>query len=66
VAQKRTKDVIEMLGEFLREAAVLVPVFFLLEYAVKYDGKLNFTFVLATLSLSLLLLTLGVICEKVR
>jgi hypothetical protein len=26
-----TKDVIEMFGEFFREAAVLVPVFFLLE-----------------------------------
>ena len=66
MAQKRTKDVIEMLGEFLREAAVLVPVFFLLEYAIKYDGKLTLTFVLITLSLSLLLLTLGIICEKLR
>jgi hypothetical protein len=66
VAPKRTKDVIEMFGEFLREAAVLVPVFFLLEYAIKYDGKLAFTFVLVVLSLSLLLLTLGIICEKLR
>jgi len=66
VAPKRTKEVIEMFGEFLRGAAVLVPVFFLLEYAIKYDGKLTFTFVLITLSLSLLLLTLGIVCEKLR
>jgi hypothetical protein len=66
VAPKRTKDVIEMLGEFLREAAVLVPVFFLLEFAIKYDGKLTFNFILLVLGLSLLLLTLGIICEKAR
>ena len=63
---KRTKEVIEMFGEFLREAAVLVPVFFLLEYAIKYDGKLTLSFTLIVLSLSLLLLTLGIICEKLR
>jgi len=55
-----------MFGEFFREAAVLVPVFFLLEYAIKYDGKLTFSFVLIVLCLSLLLLTLGIICEKAR
>jgi hypothetical protein len=66
VAPKRTKDVIEMFGEFFREAAVLVPVFFLLEYAIKYDGKLTLNFVLIVLCLSLLLLTLGIICEKSR
>lgn len=66
MAPKKTKDVIEMLGEFLREAAVLVPVFFLLEYAIKYDGKLPFNFVLIFICLSLLLLTLGIICEKAR
>lgn len=63
---KRTKDVIEMFGEFFREAAVLVPVFFLLEYAIKYDGKLSLNFVLIVLGLSMLLLILGIICEKVR
>jgi hypothetical protein len=66
VTARKTKDVVEMLGEFLREAAVLVPVFFLLEYAIKYDGKLTFNFVLMVMSLSLLLLTLGIICEKAR
>jgi hypothetical protein len=66
VAPKRTKDVIEMLGEFLREAAVLVPVFFLLEYAIKYDGNLPFNFVLIVICFSLLLLILGIICEKAR
>lgn len=66
MAQKRTKEVIEMFGEFFREAAVLVPVFFLLEYSIKYDGKLTFPFVLIVLSLSLLLLILGIICEKLR
>jgi hypothetical protein len=66
VAPKRTKDVIEMFGEIFREAAVLVPVFFLLEFAIKYDGKLTFNFILLVLGLSLLLLTLGIICEKAR
>jgi hypothetical protein len=66
VAPKRTKDVIEMFGEFFSEAAVLVPVFFLLEFAIKYDGKLTFNFILLVLGLSLLLLTLGIICEKAR
>lgn len=66
MAPKRTKDVIEMFGEFFREAAVLVPVFFLLEFAIKYDGKLTFNFILLVLGLSLLLLTLGIICEKAR
>ena len=53
MAPKRTKDVIEMLGEFLREAAVLVPVFFLLEYAIKFDGNLPFNFVLIVICFSL-------------
>jgi hypothetical protein len=66
VPAKRTKDVIEMFGEFFREAAVLVPVFFLLEYAIKYDGKLSLNFVLIVLGLSMLLLILGIICEKLR
>ena len=61
---KRKKDVVEMFGEFLREAAVLVPVFFLLEYAIKYDDKLQLNFVLIVLGLTILLLTLGIICEK--
>ncbi len=63
---RKTKDVVEMLGDFLREAAVLVPVFFLLEYSLKYDGNLPVTFVLAVCGLSLFLLTLGIVCEKLR
>ena len=63
---KRTKDVIEMFGEFFREAAVLIPVFFMLEYAIKYDGKLTLGFVAGVLGLTLLLLILGIICEKAR
>ena len=63
---KRTKDVIEMFGEFLREAAVLVPVFFLLEFAIKDDGKVPVNFVLIVLGLSIVLLTLGIVCEKAR
>ena len=63
---KRTKDVIEMLGEFLRDAAVLVPVFFPLEFALKDKGNLTIAFVFGVLSFSLLLLILGIICEKMR
>jgi hypothetical protein len=66
VPVKRTKDVIEMFGEFFREAAVLIPVFFMLEYAIKYDGKLTLGFVAGVLGLTLLLLILGIICEKAR
>ena len=55
-----------MLGEFFREAAVLVPVFFLLDYAIKDNGNLSFSFILITFSLTLLLLVLGIICEKTR
>jgi len=55
-----------MLGEFFRDAAVLVPVFFPLEVALKNDGKLTITFVMGVLSFSLLLLILGIICEKMR
>lgn len=63
---KKSKDVVEMLGEFFREAAVLVPVFFPLEYALRDGGELKFTFICVVLSFSLLLLILGIICEKVR
>ena len=66
MAPKRTKDVVEMLGDFLREAAVLVPVFFPLEVALKNDGKLTFTFAIGVLAFSLSLLILGIICEKMR
>jgi hypothetical protein len=66
LAQRHTKDVVEMLGEFFRDAAVLVPVFFPLEVALKDEGKLTFTFVFGVLSFSLLLLILGIICEKMR
>ncbi len=51
-----------MLGEFLRDATVLVPVFFLLEFGLK--GQLTFPFVIGILSFSLLLLILGIIREK--
>ena len=64
--QKKSKDVLEMLGEFFREAAVLVPVFFLLDYAIKDNGNLSFSFILIVFSLTLLLLILGIICEKTR
>src|SRR5258708_37622724 len=44
----------------------LVPVFFLLDYAIKDNGNLSFSFILITFSLTLLLLVLGIICEKTR
>ena len=66
MAAKKTKDVVEMLGEFLRDAVVLVPIFVLLEVALKDGQHVTFAFVFGVLSFSLLLLILGIICEKMR
>jgi hypothetical protein len=66
LAAKKTKDVVEMLGEFLRDAVVLVPIFVLLEVALKDGQHVTFAFVFGVLSFSLLLLILAIICEKMR
>jgi len=66
VANKKTRDVLEMLGDFFREAAVLVTVFFPLDFALKGQGALSLPFLILICCLSLLLLTMGITLEKLR
>jgi len=63
---KKTKDVLEMLGDFFREAAVLVTVFFPLEFALKGGGSMSLSFLVTICCLILLLLGMGMACEKMR
>ena len=57
--------VLEMLGSFLREAAVLVFVFAPLDQALSKDG-FTFWFQFTGLVTSLALLVLGILVEKRR
>jgi len=66
LAAKRTKDVLEMLGEFFRDAAVLVTVFFPLDFALKGEGNLSLPFLVLVCCLALLLLLMGISLEKLR
>jgi len=66
-ARKReVKDVGEMIGDFLREAAVLVLVFFPLDIAMKDGGNIPLSFVSVVIALSLSLLVAGIYFEKKR
>jgi hypothetical protein len=62
----KTKDVLEMLGEFFRDAAVLVTVFFPLDFALKGEGSISLTFLILICCLSLLCLVMGISLEKLR
>jgi hypothetical protein len=64
VAAKKTKDVLEMLGDFFREAAVLVLIFFPLELAK--DGNLSILFVLVVGIGCIVMLMMGIVFEKMR
>jgi hypothetical protein len=64
VASKKTRDVSEMVGEFLREAAVLVLVFLPLEEAK--GGVLTLPVVISIGALCIGLLLLGIAFEKWR
>jgi hypothetical protein len=59
------KAVAEMVGEFLREAAVLVLVFFPLDWAMSPTG-LTWKWLTGALCASGLLLFLGVLLERNR
>ena len=58
------KDVSEMVGDFLREAAVLVFVFIPIDYGI--TGTLTLKLVLASGTLSLALLVMGIHLESRR
>lgn len=67
VQRKRDiKDVSEMLGEFFREAAVLVLVFFPLDVALKDGGRVPLSYICIVGALSLSLLIAGIYFEKRR
>ena len=66
VANKKTRDVLEMLGDFFREAAVLVTVFFPLDFALQSRNALSMPFLILICCLSLLLLIMGIALEKLR
>lgn len=64
--KKEVKDVHEMFGDFLREAAVLVLVFFPLDVSLKNGGSIPLYFLCVTGALSLSLLFAGMYVEKTR
>jgi hypothetical protein len=64
--KKEVKDVLEMIGDFLREAAVLVLVFFPLDVALRDGGSVPLSFLAVVGALSLSLLIAGIYFEKRR
>ena len=64
--KREIKDVGEMVGEFLREAAELVLVFFPLDVALKDGGNVPLSFICVIGALSLSLLVAGIYFEKRR
>jgi len=64
VAAKKTKDVLEMLGDFFREAAVLVLIFYPLEMA--RNGTLPLLFIFLVGIGCIVLLLMGIALEKLR
>jgi hypothetical protein len=64
VAGKRRKDVSEMLGDFFRDAAVLVLVFYPLEMARRDNGDLPLPFVLIVGCACIACLMMGIVLEK--
>jgi hypothetical protein len=66
VATKKSKDVLEMLGDFFRDAAVLVLIFYPLEMARNKDGSLSFSFIFLVGIGCIVLLMMGIVLEKMR
>jgi hypothetical protein len=63
--ERGRRDVLEMLGEFLREAGVLVLVFGFLDLYMT-EKPVTFWFVMGILSLSGFLLVSGILIEITR
>jgi len=64
LAAKKTKDIGEMFGDFFREAAVLVLIFYPLEFA--RNGTISFVFIVFVGCVCLVLLGMGMLLEKLR
>ncbi len=59
------KSVAEMLGEFLREAAVLTAVFLPMDRVVAQRANFTWEWLWVTLLISAVLLVVGIMAEKV-
>lgn len=57
-----SKRVLSMLGDYLRDLSVLILVFFPLE--LSKGNSINFTFLVAVVALSVILLWFGISCEQ--
>lgn len=55
-----------MLGEFFREAAVLLLIFYPLEMARKGNGDISLPFVILVGTACVVLLLMGIVFEKLR
>jgi len=60
------KSIIEMLGEYLREAAVLAGVFIPLDGVLGQKANLTWGYFLVTFAISVGLLLAGIVAEKIR
>lgn len=61
MAERKEKS--QLVGDFLREAAVLVGVAWPLEHAITHEGKVNWDVLLFALLVAGFLLYLGIILE---
>lgn len=64
--RRRPKDISEMLGDFFREAAVLLLIFYPLEMARTNSGSLSLPFILIVGAVCIVLLLMGIVFEKMR
>jgi hypothetical protein len=55
-----------MLGDFFREAAVLLLIFYPLEMARTNSGSLSLPFILIVGAVCIVLLLMGIVFEKMR
>ena len=60
------KSVTEMFGEYLREAAVLSGVFIPLDRIIGQRANLTWGYIWVTLAISVGLLLIGILAERVR
>jgi hypothetical protein len=60
------KTMIEMFGEYLREAAVLSGVFIPLDRVLGQKANLIWGYIWVTLSMSIILLATGIIAERYK
>jgi hypothetical protein len=65
-ARRHPKDVLEMLGDFFRDAAVLLLIFYPLEMARTNNGSLSLPFILIVGAVCIGLLLMGIVFEKMR